>query len=293
MSNQQTTTYLYQFTVQDDATRKFREYLANLRQYEREMASITARMDKTATRAGGFHEGTRSFSQTARDGAIVTREYTREIKSLQDGLFRSQSQLNAFGNEVGKVNTVTFTGADGVRKMYRSINTDATPGKMQLRSFNEQVRDGSTYSKEWTVHFNDKLKSVARGKEVYNTAGRSLGRFATVSYRTKAGVDVTKVAINDLNRVMEKGSPLAGRFVRHMTWIAQGIVLWAGIGVVTDAIRGWYDAQIDLNTALTDFEIRTGATGWTLLLVPDFLLDRLRLLRPMHLIHKPLDMLLN
>jgi hypothetical protein len=261
MTNQQTTTYLYQFVAQDDATKKFREYLANLRQYESEMRTTMSQMDRVMSGAGGLPSGTQAISRTWKDGKLAASDFRKELQGVDSGLIQTQRQYDNFGQAINRTTTASFTNADGVREMYRVINTDATPGKMQLRSYNEQVRDGSTYSKEWTVHFNDQLKSVARGKEVYDKSGQSLGKFATVSYQAEGGLRVTKVAIDDLNKVMNQGSLLGERFVRHLTWIGQGIVVWAGINAVGSAIRGWYEAQVDLNTALADFEVRTGAIG--------------------------------
>lgn len=255
--NVQTTQYLYQFTVKDDASRYFREHLARLKQYEAEMATTVGRMEATMSKGGGLPTGTQSFAQTSRDGALATTEFRREIKSLNQGLWTSQEQLNKFGQVIGSVNTLTYTSAEGVRKMYRSMNTDVTPGTAQLRGYTENMVDGTVRSKEWTKHLNDQYGTVIRGRETYDKAGKTLSQYATKTYDLGDGVKRTKTQMQDFNKTLDEGSILGSRFARHMVWIGQGILLWGGIGAVTDAVKEWWNVQVALNTALTDFEIRT------------------------------------
>jgi len=73
------------------------------------------------------------------------------------------------------------------------------------------------------------------------------------------GTKETTVAIEGMNQAMRGGATYSEQFIRHLKWISQGIVLWAGINAISNAISEWARIQRDLNWSLTEFEMRTGA----------------------------------
>jgi len=259
--NVQTTQYLYQFQTAGvgQTQQQFRQFINNLKQYEAQMRASMQQMDDIM-RQTGAPRGTQYISQTMKDGRLASQELRRELEGVKDGLVTTQEQYNRFGKVIGAVNTATWTSADGIRRMHREIQTDATPGVAQLRSYRKEVIDNVTRTKEWTIRLNDNADTVIRAKEVFNHAGDSLGRFATVTKTTADGVRRTTTKISGMNKIMDNGSMLAGRFMRHLVWIGHGLLIWAAINTVSDAIRNWWQAQIDLNNALVEFEIRTQAS---------------------------------
>jgi len=179
--NVQTTQYLYQFQTAgvDETERRFRRFVANVRQYEAEMKVAADKMD-TAMKRVGAPSGTQYFAETMRNGRIASQEMRKELSFLKDGLLTVETQYNRAGKAIGTVKTATWTTTDGIRRMHRVIEG--------------------------------------------------------------------------------KGSPALAKFAHHLEWISQGILLWAAINTVSDAIRNWWQAQIDLNNALVEFEIRTQAS---------------------------------
>lgn len=190
--NVQTTTWLYKFVVQDDATKEFRRYITNLKQYEAELQSTADKMDATMGKAIGLRmpKGTQSFAETYRDGTRASRDYRKEIEGLNDGLLRSQTSYDQVGNALQTVNTRTWTTAEGVRRMHKEILTDTTPGVTQMRGFTKEMEDGSIKSRTFVKHLNDQADTVQRIKVLYNQAGQEMQRMVT-STATVGGTRVT------------------------------------------------------------------------------------------------------
>ena len=67
-------------------------------------------------------------------------------------------------------------------------------------------------------------------------------------------------AIRAQSRAVEQST---SRWMKHLHWIAQGILIWEGIRVIKTVIGDWLTVQKDLDTELTRFRIAMGDSNET------------------------------
>lgn len=237
MSEDRTTRYLYEFATSGiDAThQQFEEHIKALEQYEQRMRDATAKVE--AAKAGGTTQ-----TQTAPQN--LTQAVDTQNRAVEQSI-----QLTKQYEQQQQRAAVTMA----------QMGTASTDSAQNMTYLHQQFRDGNLRMTEYEKQFKDMGNTVERGRVFFDKTGREVGRMTQTTTTGADGVRYMTTQIDGLNKVMETQDILGARFVRHLTWIAQGIVAWAAIGAVGDAIRTWYDAQIALNSALVDFEQRTGA----------------------------------
>lgn len=200
-------------------------------------------------------------AEAYRDGSLAMTEYRKKLDDTVGTVERSRSTFNAYGREIENLNEKTWKAADGVKHLESRLTTDVTPGvPSQISSFTE-MRDGKLRVEETTTALNDQANTIVRTKNAWDANDQHLGKYTTTVKTLADGSKETTVAIDGMSKAMAGGATYSEQMIRHLKWITQGILLWGAINVVSGAVSQWTTAQKELNQALAEFEMRTGATG--------------------------------
>jgi TP901 family phage tail tape measure protein len=242
------TQYLYEFAVSgaQEAEAQFRGFLTNIRQYEADLQASLANIDR-AMQSG------LSGSATGQGTTTFQTQIEQETAAIQ----RSMQTKRDLEQQNARLIAPTAAAATGASTAIPPwLKGEGTEG---LRAFSEQLKNGQLQIGTFERALDDSNKVVERGTLYFDKMGKEIGRTTTV---TKAGADGIRnvtTSTQGLTKALDEAGLSAPRFIRHLTWIGQGILLWAGINAVTDALRGWWDVQQQLNASLAEFEMRTGA----------------------------------
>lgn len=244
------TQYLYEFAVKGaaEAETQFKSFVSNLKQYETEIKTTLGNID-AAVKGGGGGGGGGSTAPSIDLGPL--RRYQAEQAAA---IARAQDLKNQFQN----AGSLTPMPAAMPTQLPDWLKGEGTEG---LKAFSEQIKDGQLQVGTFEKALGDSNNTVERGSILFDKLGNEIGRTTTVTKTGADGIRTVTTSTQGLTKALDDAGLGAMRFVRHMTWIAQGIVLWAGINAITSALRGWWDAQVQLNTSLAEFEMRTGASA--------------------------------
>jgi TP901 family phage tail tape measure protein len=225
------TQYLFEFAAAGvEATgQQFRSAIAQIDAYEKQLRDKMTRIDQILSKGTG--------GGAAPTVAIPPVDVS-SIREAEQAILQAEQASSRLSSTLA-----TAAGSQG-----------------QLKSVFTETRDGVKRVEETTVALGDQADTVVKSKEMWDAYGASLGTMTTTTRTLPGGIKETTVAIEGLNQQMRGGATFSEQFVRHLKWISQGIILWAGIGAVTDAIREWWTVQSDLNQSLAEFEMRTQAS---------------------------------
>lgn len=245
------TQYLYEFAVKGaaEAEQQFKSFVSNLKRYETEIKTTLDKIDATVRSGSGSGGG--DSNTTSSIDLTPLRRYQAEQAAA---IVRAQELKNQFENagSLTPISTVMPT------QFPDWLKGEGTEG---LKAFSEQIKDGRLQVGTFEKALDDSNHTVERGSILFDKLGNEIGRTTTVTKTGADGIRTVTTSTQGLTKALDDAGLGAMRFVRHMTWIAQGIVLWAGINAVTSALRGWWDAQTQLNASLAEFEMRTGASA--------------------------------
>ncbi len=239
-----TTRYLFEFAEAGmQATgEKFQQFIANLRTYEQQIVEAQARIE-TAMRGGAT-----AAAPTAQPTIATTA-----IQQQEQAIRSSQQAVQAYEAEQSKLaTTMAMTGTAS------SANTD------KLTYVHEQFQQGKLRLKEYTEELGNLPDGLRRTKIYADSAGTEVGRMTQTMWTAADGVKHMETQITGLNRVTDAYDVLGQRFLRHLTWIGQGLLVWGAINVITNSLKEWYQVQSEINQSLAEFEMRTGASGESL-----------------------------
>lgn len=246
------TQYLYEFAVKGaaDAEQQFRSFLSNIKQYEADLQASLANIDRA------MQSGLSGSSATGRGGTDFQARIEQETAAIQ----RSVQVKRELEQQNARLISPSASAATGVP------TTDIPPwlkgeGTEGLKAFSEQLREGRLEVGTFEKALGDSSNTVEKGSIYFGKLGQEIGRTVTVTKTGADGIRTMTTSITGLNQEMSKTGFFGEQMLKHLKWISQGILLWGAINAVTDALRGWWDAQTQLNASLAEFEMRTGASA--------------------------------
>ena len=182
-------------------------------------------------------------------GVAVKRVVDRlvELNGVLTDTSRFEEQLQAA--------VQTQTGRMDTGATYRGVPVGGTPAfgmpadqYLRLRQYEvtSVVPEGEKYAGATQV---DKVSEALDNQQ--QVMGKVIDR--TVSLN---GV------VQEQGRIYEEGEKAVGaftsRFARHLTWIAQGMLIWGSLRLVKQVIGDWVDVQRELDQELGYFQIAMG-----------------------------------
>lgn len=190
-------------------------------------------------------------------GKIV--EVTQALNDNEQTVVRTKTAYDQAGNAISRFTSTASLSRDGMREVRTEMERmySNVPRTLETRV---ETRDGKMMVQETTKALNDQEQTVIRTKEAWDANGVALGKHTTTTKTLADGTKSTTVAIEGMSNAMKGGATYSEQFIRHLKWISQGIVLWAGINAVTNALGDWWRVQKELNQSLAEFEMRTAAS---------------------------------
>lgn len=265
MSDDRTTRYLFEFVAGDVSAVEsaFTNLITNLQSYESQIAQIMGRIDAMLGRGPtASAAASPAVPQTA-----ITQATQQQAAALQQAQAVAQ-QFNATQGQTATVSAATTTALNQQAAAARNLAQAQQAGIQQglghvLGEYItlEAWEKGVVRQKEVTRAFEDTGQVVSKTKDYFDSHGRQIGSLVTEYQRLDNGMTLVRTNMEGLNGAVRGGTVGLQQFGRHLVWIAQGIALWGTINTVTGAIGEWFSVQTKLNSALAEFEMRTGTGG--------------------------------
>lgn len=294
MTEDRTTRYLFEFVAGDVSAVEtaFTNLITNLNSYEAQIGQIMARIDAMLGRGVGT-TGVAPIAQPAVPQTAVAQATQQQAQALQQaqtiaqqfnatqqqGTMASSAATGAIRNQTqatqqlawaqqyllsttGKGGATPSTGVNPYNS-YLMPQAVQPPNQNVISEFltDEKWQKGVIKQREITRAFEDTGQVVGKTTEYFNKHGRQIGSLVTEYTRLDNGLLLTRTSMEGVSSATRGGSIGLQQFGRHLMWIGQGIALWGAINTVSSAVNEWFSVQTKLNSALAEFEMRTGATG--------------------------------
>ena len=237
------------------------ELREKVRRYQDVLRTLNETNQKAASGADIFSRGFQNQGLTTPSNlganifgnAFNPQAFQAQVDQAAAAIARAQDLKNQFQN----VGSITPTPAMSTQ-IPPWLKGEGTEG---LKAFSERLKAGRLEVGTFEKALGDSNNTVEKANLFFDKFGNVVGRTTTVTKDVAGGIRSTTTSITGLNQEMSKAGFFGEQMLKHLKWISQGIILWGAINVVTDALRGWWDIQQQLNASLAEFEMRSGASA--------------------------------
>ena len=172
-----------------------------------------------------------------------------------------QSQI-MLGQQVMSTSTTYEQLAVSVDHASRTMQTSATYRGVPIGATGASglPPDAGQYlrqTQETTEAVENGLKTTQRITTAYNDKAEVMGRVIATERELANGVKETTYSMEGAEKAV---GAFNSRFARHLTWIAQGMLIWGSLRLVKQVIGEWVDVQRELDQELGYFQVAMGSS---------------------------------